>query len=104
MAGKIEGVHGRVPRARPPPSPPDGGAEETIEGWSIRTLGEEVYRNVIEPIVSGIYAGDPTRLSARTALPKLSQTEERAYDVGWNAFGALFYGALAIRRGAGSKK
>jgi protoporphyrinogen oxidase len=104
MAGKIEGVHGRIPRHAPPPPPHGGGAEETIEGWSIRTLGEEVYCNVIEPIVSGIFAGDPTRLSARTALPKLSQMEERAYDLGWNAFGALFYGALVIHRGAGLKK
>ena len=102
--GKSRAFMGAFLGHAPPPSPPGGGAEETIEGWSIRTLGEEAYRNVIEPIVSGIYAGDPSRLSARTALPKLSQTEEKAYDLGWNAFGALFYGALAIRWGTGSKK
>ena len=103
--GKLRACAGAFLGHAPPPSPPGGGAgEETIEGWSTRTLGEEAYTGVIEPIVSGIYAGDPSRLSARAALPKLSRTEEGAYGLRWNAFGALFYGALAIRRGAGPEE
>ena len=74
--GKSRAFMGAFLGHAPPPSPPDGGAEETIKGWSIRTLGEEAYRNVIEPIVSGIYAGDPTRLSARTALPQFANGGE----------------------------
>jgi oxygen-dependent protoporphyrinogen oxidase len=84
------------------PPPVDGG-EETIEDFAIRTLGEEAFHRMIEPIVSGVYCGDPSRLSARSTLPKFSRMEEKAYDLGWNKFGALFYGGLAIRR-AESKK
>ena len=67
-------------------------------GWvGGRTLGAEAYRTIIKPIVSGIYVGDPSRLSARTTLPKLMRMEGRAYELGWNVRGALLYGGLAMR-------
>jgi oxygen-dependent protoporphyrinogen oxidase len=87
-----------------PPPPRHVTGEETIMDWSIRTLGTEAYRNVIEPIVSGIYVGDPSRLSASTTLPRLTRMEGKAYELGWNVFGALFYGGLALRRDGGGSK
>jgi len=38
-------------------------------------FGEEVVERVVQPFVSGIYAGDPERLSARYAFPRIWEAE-----------------------------
>jgi oxygen-dependent protoporphyrinogen oxidase len=51
--------------------------EETVAQFVRRRLGQEFLDYAINPFVAGVYAGDPERLSARAAFPKLVEVEQR---------------------------
>jgi len=74
---------------------PDGGAvpgdDETIAGFVRRRLGPEALDAVVEPFVAGVWAGDPERLAARWAMPRLHALEAE--------HGSLVRGALAAAVG-----
>jgi oxygen-dependent protoporphyrinogen oxidase len=71
--------------------PADHGAgDETLGGFVTRRLGRGAYENLVEPLMSGIYAGDGDRLSLQATFPYLRDLE--------NKHGGLVRGALAARR------
>ncbi len=49
--------------------------DETLETFAIRRLGREVYEKLIDPMASGIYAGDPSRLSLKSCFPRIYELE-----------------------------
>ncbi len=50
--------------------------DETLADFVRRRLGAEALERFINPLVGGIYAGDPERLSARYAFPRLWNLEQ----------------------------
>jgi len=51
------------------------GVEESVKDFIERTLGEAVFKKMIDPFVSGVYAGDPTKLSMASAFKKIYSLE-----------------------------
>jgi oxygen-dependent protoporphyrinogen oxidase len=70
-----------------PPAPPNG--DESLGRFVSRRLGRAAYEHLIEPLMSGIYAGDGDRLSLRATFPTLRDLELK--------HGGLVRGALAMR-------
>ncbi len=64
---------------------------ESLLGFAGRRLGEEAAERLMDPMVNGIFAGDPGRLVAEHALPSLVELER--------AHGSVLLG-LARRKGA----
>jgi protoporphyrinogen/coproporphyrinogen III oxidase len=66
-------------RALREPSVPPGpeGEDESIAGFMTRRFGEEVFRLLVEPMVSGIYSGDAAQLSLEATFPGLRALEKR---------------------------
>jgi protoporphyrinogen/coproporphyrinogen III oxidase len=62
---------------------------DTVRSFFARRLGPEVAERMVEPFVSGIFAGDGTRLSASACFPGLTRWERER--------GSLLSGALADR-------
>ena len=54
-------------------APPDG--DETVFDFAARRLGRGVAEILVDAFVSGVYAGDPKRLSVRSAFPRLQRLE-----------------------------
>lgn len=68
------------------------GSDESVAAFVRRRLGREAYDHLIEPLLSGIYAGDGAQLSLAATFPQLRQVELDS--------GGLIKGMLAAQRQA----
>jgi oxygen-dependent protoporphyrinogen oxidase len=71
-----------------PPRPSEG--DESVAALVERHFGQEAVDRLADPLLSGIYGGDATQLSAQTVLPRLVEMETK--------YGSLTRGMLAAHR------
>jgi len=69
--------------------------DESLGTIVSRRLGREAYENLIEPLMSGIYAGDGDQLSLESTFPYLRDLETK--------YGSLARGALQMRKQSNGK-
>src|SRR6202035_4858832 len=77
-------------RSKPPAD------DESIAAFVRRKFGDELLNRLVAPFVSGVYAGDPERLSLRAAFPKLHEFEAQ--------YGSVLRGAMKSRQAKGTPR
>jgi oxygen-dependent protoporphyrinogen oxidase len=50
--------------------------DESLADFARRRLGKEAYEKLIDPMASGIYAGDPETLSLKSCFPRIYELEQ----------------------------
>lgn len=63
--------------------------EESVAKFVRRKFGHEILEYLVSPFVSGVYAGDPEKLSLRSAFPTLEEWERE--------YGSILRGAMKSR-------
>jgi protoporphyrinogen/coproporphyrinogen III oxidase len=64
--------------------------DETLESFVVRRMGRECLDRLAEPLVGGVHASDPTKMSLAATFPRLLEMEQN--------HGSLMKGFLAARR------
>lgn len=77
-----------IPRAVTP--------DESVAAFFKRRLGGELANNLVDPFVSGVYAGNPRELSIRSTFPMLWEAEQRRGSI---VLGMLFPGQKKRKKG-----
>lgn len=72
-------------RSQPSPTP-----DESLADFVRRKFGTEILEYLAGPFVSGVFAGDPEKLSVRSAFPSMAQWESE--------YGSVIRGAMKSRR------
>ena len=65
-----------------------------MEQYVRRNLGAEVFERLIEPFCSGVYAGDPSKLSMKAAFGKVNFLRDH-----WHPMPSLLQVAQALTAG-----
>jgi oxygen-dependent protoporphyrinogen oxidase len=70
--------------------------DESVASFVRRKFGHEILEYLVAPFVSGIYAGDPEKLSLQAAFPSLDEWERK--------YGSVVRGAMKSRPAKGASK
>ncbi len=63
--------------------------DETLAEFGTRRLGREAFERLIDPMASGVFAGDATHLSLRSCFPRIHEIESE--------FGSLIRGLIKLQ-------
>jgi len=91
LATPVLSARGKLRLLREPWAPGPPTEEESVAGFARRRLGGEALEVLAAPFVSGIWAGDPEKLSLCHAFPRLAALERE--------HGGLLKGLLRAGRG-----
>ncbi len=64
--------------------------DETVESFVSRRVGREFYEKLIDAMSTGIYAGDPSKMSMKSCFPKVYWLEKK--------YGGLIKGLIALKK------
>jgi oxygen-dependent protoporphyrinogen oxidase len=68
------------------------GGDETLAHFATRRLGREAYEKLIDPMASGIFAGDPEKMSLKSCFAKVYNLEQK--------YGSLIRGMIKLQKEA----
>jgi protoporphyrinogen/coproporphyrinogen III oxidase len=68
------------------------GGDETLAHFATRRLGREAYEKLIDPMASGIFAGDPEKMSLKSCFAKVYNLEQN--------YGSLIRGMIKLQKEA----
>jgi oxygen-dependent protoporphyrinogen oxidase len=71
-------------------------ADESLAEFATRRLGREAFEKLIDPMASGVFAGDATRLSLKSCFPRIHELE--------NEYGSLIRGLISLQKKARREK
>ncbi len=63
--------------------------DETLAEFGTRRLGREAFERLIDPMASGVFAGDATKLSLKSCFPRINEVETE--------YGSLLRGLLTLQ-------
>ncbi len=66
--------------------------DETLAEFATRRLGREAFENLIDPMASGIFAGDPAKMSVESCFPRIKKIERE--------YGGLIKGMMKLGKEA----
>ncbi len=70
--------------------PKGSNKDETLADFARRRLGKEAYEKLIDPMASGIFAGDPEKMSLKSCFPKVYNLEQN--------YGGLIKGMMKLQK------
>ncbi|HKV27327.1 MAG TPA: protoporphyrinogen oxidase [Candidatus Acidoferrales bacterium] len=88
MGSKVRLLSEALRRSKPP------GHDESLADFVRRKFGTEILEHLAGPFASGVFAGDPEKLSLRSTFPSVAQWEEE--------YGSIVRGAMKPRGGSGA--
>lgn len=66
--------------------------DESMESFAVRRVGKEFFEKLLDPMASGVYAGDPAKMSIRSCFAKVYELERE--------YGGLIRGFMALGKEA----
>ena len=90
LKSSLVSILGKLRLAMEPFIPPRKASlgEESLADFGRRRLGREAFEKLIDPMASGIYAGDPEKLSLRHCFPRIHNIEQ--------TYGSLIKGMIKL--------
>jgi protoporphyrinogen/coproporphyrinogen III oxidase len=71
---------------------PGGKDDETLAEFGTRHIGREAFEKLIDPMASGVFAGDATRMSLKSCFPRIHEVEAQ--------YGSLIRGLIKLQKEA----